>query len=168
MNEKIRKYLRLKNDKRLISENIPNENDLENFEKWKKRMRRKDLKLIIFSSTILIFVYVILLSTGIFSLAELKEKIFGIICMFIFIYFEYILIKKYIKSKKWKMEYCNYANVIDKYKIPTGKYKEYYIVVNINGNKLKIKTNEYSLIDIGDEVIVFLIEGNNELYITKK
>ena len=54
MNEKSRKYLHLKNDKNLIGAQIPKESDLESFEKWKKRMRKKLLKLIIFSSALLI------------------------------------------------------------------------------------------------------------------
>ena len=168
MNEKSRKYLHLKNDKNLIGGQTPKESDLENFEKWKKRMRKNKLQLIILSSFILILVYGMLLITGVFLEAELKEKIFGIGSLFIFLYFESVLIKQYLYVKSWKMEYCTYGKVIDKYTMPKGDRRDYYIVIHVNDNELKVNSkSEYSLLNIDDDVIVFSIEGNNKAYVTK-
>lgn len=170
MNEKSKKYLYFKNDKSLIGGKIPKESDLETFEQWKKRTRKKILELIIISSTILIIIYTILLTTGIFLEAELKEKIFGIISLLIFTYAEYVLIKRYFNAKTWKMECCNYGKVIDKYTMPRGNSRDYYIVANVNSNDIKIKSKsyEYRLLDINDEIVVFSIEGNNKVYACKK
>ena len=65
-------------------------------------------------------------------------------------------------------EYCNYGKVIDKYTLPRGDCRDYYIVVQVNDNELKIKSkSEYSLLHIDDDVIVFSIEGHNKAYVTK-
>ena len=168
MSEKSRKYLHLKNDKNLIGVQIPRENDLKNFEKWKKRIRKNKLQLIILSSFILILVYGILFITGVFLESELKEKIFGIVSLFIFAYFEYFLIKQYLNAKSWKMEYCNYGKVIDKYTMPKGNRRDYYIIIYVNYNELKVNSkSEYSLLNIDDDVIIFSIEGHNKAYVTK-
>ena len=68
------------------------------------------------------------------------------------------------------MECCNYGKVIDKYTMPRGNSRDYYIVVNVNSSDIKIKSKsyEYRLLDINDEVIVFSIEGNNKIYACKK
>lgn len=168
MSEKRKKYLHLKNDKNLIGEKLPNKSDLECFEKWKQGTKKDKLLTIIMSSFIIIIVYGALFVTGVFLESELKEKIFGIISLLIFIYFVYYLIKKYINIKFWEMEYCNYGKVVDKYKTPRGDYHDYNIVVEVNDNKLKIKSKrEYFSLNVNDDVVVFSIKGHKEVYVTK-
>lgn len=169
MNGKSEKYRHLKNDKSLIGGKMPNDLDFKNFERWKKMVRSKRLQLIIFSSSFIIFIYIIFFVTGVFADAELKEKIFGILCFFVFAFFEYFLIKQYLVSKSMKMEYCNYGKVIDKYKVVKGKRKKYCIIVEVNDNTLKFNSKyEYWLLNINDEVMVFSVEGQNKAYVTQK
>ena len=104
-----------------------------------------------------------------FSETELKEKIVAIIFLVILTYTGYhLIIKKYLNSKSWKMEYCNYGKVLDKYTLYSNSFKHHYIIVQVNDNRLKIHSkNEYYLLDIGENVIVFSIEGHSQAYVAK-
>lgn len=99
----------------------------------------------------------------------MKDEIFAIVFLFIFTYAEYVFIKRYLNTKSWKMECCNYGKVIEKYIMPRNNSRERHIIVNVNGNDIKIKSEneEYRLLDINDEVIVFSIEGHDKAYVTK-
>ena len=130
------KYLHLINDKNLIGKQIPNERDLKIFEEWKKRWRKQMLRTIILSLIVILFVYSIFFIVSMYLETGLKEKMVAIIFLFIFAYVEYhLIIKKYLNSKSWKMEYCNYGKVLDKY-IISSRYgnrhnKEHYIIVQV-------------------------------------
>ena len=53
--------------------------------------------------------------------------------------------------------YCNYGKVIYKYKIPKGRCRDYYIVVQVDDNVLKFDKYtkyEYYNLNINDDVIV--------------
>ena len=66
--------------------------------------------------------------------------------------------------------YCNYGKVIYKYKIPKGRCRDYYIVVQVDDNVLKFDKYtkyEYYNLNINDDVIVFSVEGYNNAYVTK-
>ena len=41
------------------------------------------------------------------------------------------------------VECCNYGKVIDKYTMPRGNSRDYYIVANVNSNDIKIKSKSY-------------------------
>ena len=49
-----------------------------------------------------------------------------------------------------------------------GHNKEHYIIVQVNDNRLKIQSKtEYYLLDIGENVIVFSIEGHSQVHVAK-
>ena len=98
------------------------------------------------------------------------------------------IIREYIKSKSWKMDYCKYGKVIDKYIVikryanGRGRIKrdyQYYAIVSIDEQLLKIRIrsiknyysleiNEDPMVFFNDNAIVFFIEGKNELNVIKK
>lgn len=169
MNEKHTKYLHLVNDINLINKQIPKENDLKNFENWKKRQIKYNFRGIILTFFIVVFVF----SIAFIVKMDLKETIILILFLLFIVYAEYnLIIKKYLNTKSWKMEYCNYGKVLDKYRIHTSygsTRKDCYIIVQVNEKRLKFETkSEYYLLDIGDEVIVFSIEGDSKAHVTKK
>lgn len=172
MNEEYMQYLHLIDDKNLIGKQQPNENDLKNFEIWKKRWQKHALKGIIFSSIIVLLIYSFIFAVSMFSETELKDIIILIIFLFIFAFAEYhLMIKKYLNTKTLEMEYCNRGKILDKYMLrrPGSKHgKDYYIIVQVDDNKLKIQSEtEYHLVDINETVIVFSIKGHSQAYITK-
>lgn len=170
MKEKYINYLYLNNNKNLIGTQLPKESDLKKFATWSKKVRNSMFKMIVISSIIVMLIYGVLFATGVFLEAGLKEKLFGILCLFIFGYIEQFLIKQYLKAKCWKMEYCNYGKVIDKYYMSKGRSRDYYIVVKVGDNVLKFDKYtiyEYHKLDVNDDVIVFSIDGHDNAYVTK-
>ena len=166
--------IREKNFKNLGNGIIPTESDIEKFKKWKKRERNKMLIACIYSLFILILIGSILLLSGVALESRLIDKIFGIIAYLLFGWAEIILIKRYLKSRFWKIEYCNYGKIIDKYHFASsgrsGRNSNTHIIVLVNEKKININTStitEYRKMQLNDEVIVFAVD-NKKLYIIKK
>lgn len=155
--------------KSLLEQRIPNENDLQDFESWK---RRKCNSII----TTCIFFFVIVLMFTMISFIAINAESTSIIEMMLPIFIGLIFIvvilgqiKKYFDIKKWEMEYCNYGVVIDKKSVSKNRHRRYYITVSSNENTFKENArSEYTLLNIGDEAIVFTIEGKKQIYIAKK
>lgn len=148
----------------------PTKSDLEIFEKWKKRKRNRLLITCIYSLFILILVASVLILADIE--ARLIDKIFVIIAYLLFGWAEIHLINKYLKARHWKMKYCNYGKIIDKYIFGTGTSNKSntHVIVLVNEKKLNIRTcsrDEYRKLQLNDEVIIFSVDTNN-IYIAKK
>lgn len=149
----------------------PTESDLEKFEKWKKRKRNGMLITCIYSLFILVLVGSVLIVGDIVAEARLIDKIFGIMAYLLFGWAEIHLIKQYLKARLWKMEYCNYGKVIDKYCLGSSSRKNNrHIIVLVNGKKISINTcsiSDYRKMQLNDEVIIFAVD-NKKLYSIRK
>lgn len=165
MNEKYKQYYYTKNDKNLINQQIPTENDLRKFEEW-KILKRKELLFSCMASLIFSCIMIIV------SIA-LESKVIGIILLMLSGLLIFSSVKKYITSKKWKPEYCDYGKIIDKFITYDGKNNkedDYYVIILVNQNelKVKIKKNEYQNLELNDEVIIYAIQSEKEVFISKK
>lgn len=159
----------------------PNKSDLESFQKWKNKRRKKLLQSIIFILILLIIIGIIGFPAMIN--ANFENKLFGIIVYLIFIVLDIYLLKEYFKMRLWVFEKCNYGIIIDKYRSyrHTGGTKPNknpaseknttgHIIILVDGIKLNINTcntDEYNKLKINDEIIAFLSDDNH-IYIIKK
>lgn len=89
----------------------------------------------------------------------------------IFGYLEYSIARDFITCRNWKIEYCDYGNVVDKF-IKADKDdrdKKYYLIVDANGNNLKYKLNyqEFCELNISDNVTIFAIKEKKQTFIAK-
>lgn len=170
MSDKKYQYKDIENDKSLINK-IPNQSDLEGFEEWKKKTNKRRLDDCIFSGAIIGFISFLSISGVMSSGESLKDNIIVLLFPAIFILFEIVLIKQYLKSRAWQMEYCNYGKVIDKYYVRKNKNRRYYIIVSINDVLFKTRTTSlklYRSLESGDDVTVFSIEEKEHLGVMKK
>lgn len=168
MSDKKYQYKDIENDKSLINK-IPNQSDLEGFEEWKKKTNKRILDNCIFSGVIIGFISFLSISGVMSSGESLKDKIIVLLFLAIFILFEIRLIKHYLNSRTWQMEYCNYGKVIDKYRVTKGKKKRFYVIIEVDGNLFKIKSrSQYFSLEINDDATVFSIEGKEFLGVMKK
>lgn len=184
MEDNLKKSIEIKNQEAF--ENItnikPTDSDIEKFEEWKRKRRKAKLKLAVFSLLIIVLVFGTLSISEPLSELNLEDRIFGIVCIFIFLWLEIYLIKDFLKSKYWTINYCNYGKVIDKYrsfqhsidvkpkKSASGKDSIPHIIVLVENNKLNITScsrDEYRKLNVGDDVILFKLD-DNKMYIVKK
>lgn len=91
---------------------IPTEIELEAFEKWKKKKRKELLFACIYSLLILIVIGIVLISSD--SINTSKNLISFIITYIVFLWVISIIFKRYLQSRYWKIEYCNYGIVVEK------------------------------------------------------
>lgn len=205
MNDKEKKYSHIDEiSDRPFIDKIPNENDLAKYEEWKKIIRNERLKkrMVVwttaFIGSLMISFFMIRLAkwtdhvTTTFSTSDTGDQwIYYIIIMLTLLANMLALgfiIREYIKSKSWKMDYCKYGKVIDKYIVikryanGRGRIKrdyQYYAIVSIDEQLLKIRIrsiknyysleiNEDPMVFFNDNAIVFFIEGKNELNVIKK
>lgn len=155
--------------KSLLEPRIPNDDDLQDFENWK---RRKCNSLIASS----VFYFIIVLMFTMISFVAINaegtspsEMMLPIFMGLVFIAIILGQIKKYFDIKKWNMEYCNHGVVIDKKAVSKKKHRRYYITVSSNENTFRENArSEFSILNIGDEAIIFTIEGKKQIYIAKK
>ena len=159
----------------------PTEKDIESFQNWKKIKRKKALNLNIFILIMLIVIGIILFP--VFLEEKVVNKVFGIISYMAFVILDIYLMNQYFKMRLWKMEKCNYGTIVDKYRsfqhsgdakpnrsAPSVKNTTGHIIVLVDGKKLSINTctnDEYKMLKVNDEVIIFLC-GDNRRYIIKK
>ena len=96
-------------------------------------------------------------------------NLFGIILILIFGLLGFYVLKDFFKSKNWKLEYCDYGNIIDKYIDEDKNDNDYYVIVEVNNNNLKykLKRKEFLELDISDNVLVIAIENKKETFIVK-
>ena len=172
MSDKKYQYKNIENNKSLINK-IPNQSDIEGFEVWKKKTNSRTLENCIFfggMGGLLTFPMIsAIISTG-ESLLD-SNNIIVLVFLLMLIMVEVVLIKNYLNSRKWQMEYCNYGKVIDKYCVRKGKRRRYYIIVSINDVLFKIRTTSlklYRSLESGDDATVFSIEGKEHLGVMKK
>jgi len=160
MNEKNKQYYNLQNFKNLIEAKTPTERDLEKFDEWKISKREELKKSCI--GMLIIFPFVVVVGIGL-------SNLFGIILILFFCLWGFNMLKDFIKSKNWKLEYCDYGNIIDKYIDEDKRDNDYYVIVEVNNNNLKykLKRKEFLKLDILDNVIVIAIENKKETFIVK-
>lgn len=163
MNEKFRQYYNLSNDKNLIDKKTPTEHDKEIFY-GVRDLKREQFKKSLTGMTISLLIIIVI---GI-----AMKNIWRIALMLLFGYLEYNILKDFLSSKNWEIEFCDYGNVVDKF-IKEDKDdhdKDYYIIVEVNGTNLKykLKRDEYSELNISDNVIVFAIKEKKETFLAKK
>jgi len=96
-------------------------------------------------------------------------NLFGIILILISALFGFSILKNYLNSRNWQLEYCDYGNIIDKYTDEDKNDNDYYVIVEVNNNNLKYKLTrkEFLELDISDNVIVIAIANKKETYIVK-
>ena len=162
MNEKFRQYYNVLNDKSLIDTKTPTEQD-ENLFDQLIEMKREQYKKSFIGMTISLLIIIFI---GI-----AMKNIVGILLILLFVYLEYGVMKDFFGSKNWSIEYCDYGTVADKFikEDKNNNDKDYYMIVNANGNELKykLKKQEFSNFEISDEVIVFAIKEKKETFVAK-
>ena len=163
MNEKYRQYFNLTNDKNLINSRIPTEQEKEIFYRLRDLKREEFKKGLIAMTIILLFIVVIGIA---------MKNLWGIILILFFGYIELGILKDFLASKNWEVEYCSYGSVTDKFmkEDKNDSDKDYYVIVNADGNdlKYKLKKQEFSNFEISDEVIVFAIKEKKETFVAKR
>lgn len=162
MNEKFRQYFNVSNDKNLIDRKTPTEQDKEIFYGLRD-LKREQFKKSLIGMTISLLIIVLI---GI-----AMKNLWGIALILLFGYLEYCVLKDFLSSKNWEIEFCDYGNVVDKF-IKEDKDdhdKDYYIIVEVNETNLKykIKRDEYSELNISDNVTVFAIKDKKETFVAK-
>ena len=201
--EKVKKYSHISEiSDRFFIDKIPNEEDLTKFEEWKKitineifkscmsKWNIAFLTLLMISISMIISIKYIDNVTAKLLISDSTNKstrqimimliLFAIVLVLILVF----LIRGYINSKSWKMDYCKYGKVVDKYiwneiNIGGRNRKFYYAIVLIDEQLFKIRIrsiknynsleiNEDPRVFIKDNAIVFFIKGKKELNVMKK
>ena len=161
MNEKKKQYLNIGNSKSLIDQKTPTESDFEKFYEWRE-LRSKGLKVASIAFAIILSFMALIA----FIIGELIAL--AIVALFALI--EIYIIKESKNTKKFVLEYCDYGTIVDKYQTHHKNDKDYYAIVEANGNKLKYKISrkENTLIDYNDEVVIFAIQNRDATFMVKK
>ena len=162
MSEKYVQYHDLRNDKSLISQNTPTENDLTIFKEWLIHKREQFKK----SAITITIIFLVFLYLGISM-----HNFWGVIFILLFGLLEVSILKDYFGSKNWIPEYVDYGEVIDKYvKYERKDDKDHYIIVRTDSCDLryKMKGEDYKTFFPNNEVIIFAISGRQETFISKK
>lgn len=171
----MKNYSFVQNNKKILEPRKPSQNDLEKFEEWKKKKLENTSNKIkgdIFRIIIIVILCIYLaLNSQSLPWTILLLEISSFIFLFVFLVLLplYDNIKEYLDIPSWEIEYCNYVQVVDKYKVWANKYITRCLIISINEKHL-IFTDDFSYpsVNIGDEVMLFNVKGKNTVYFCKK
>jgi len=159
MNDKVRQYYNVINDKNLLDKKNPTESDLAKFMILREAKRIQLKKSLIGASlTTLIMV----------PIGIIIGNLFGVGFILFGIFLEYFTLKEFLVSKKWTPDFCDYGYVVDKY-IKEDDDRDYYVIVSANGNIFKFELNEREFLElnISDNVILFAIKNKKDVFMVK-
>lgn len=172
--EKKYSFANKNNKEEILESRTPSQNDLEKFEEWKVKKRKNT------SNQIGIFILgVIICVSGIIAFS-MYSRLWYIWPLLIYTpvgcWALYYTIKEYIDIPSWKIEYCNYARVVDKYNVRIKKHIitrkseiTNYLTILINEKYIQyVDDFNYSNVIIGEEVMLFSVKGKNTVYFCKK
>ncbi|MBQ8299204.1 MAG: hypothetical protein IJX99_04985 [Clostridia bacterium] len=169
-NKNRKNYSFVQNSKEILEPRIPSQNDLEKFEEWKKKKREdtsNEIGKYFFIVIVCIFAVVSLIlnihSWSIIFYISPLVVLTLIPCLAL-----YGCIKEYVDIPSWEIEHCNYVQIVDKYTVWSKNITK-YLIISINEKHLQfIDDFNYSSVNIGDEVMLFSVKGQKNVYFYKK
>lgn len=171
MNEKFKQYYDLGNDKSLIGQHTPTESELQEFDIWKEKKLANSKKGSILA-LFMIFLVMMPIIMNVLHSKNFDDDTFSVIIFSAFLFFIAFLVIKSNKSvKNCVLEYCDHGIIVDLVeKLDSDKDIDYYAIVLVNGNHLRVKVPFYiySTLQINEEVTLYAISIKQKLLLTKR